>query len=178
MELYVFVYILEHMYEYGPFQYTVTLLITPIKAYTWTPWNIKLDNHRNKNRPKQQSEDRNPLFDFVCDLQLQPATAWHNKQVLQTFVYVLCCSIVLIHTTETYSSSDIICKSSCRVTYTCNYNYNYSYYFLQKSNNYNCDSNKSIKKMQQFHKSITWRLCVAQHILGASHPIIRSIQLH
>jgi hypothetical protein len=32
--------------------------------------------------------------------------------------------------------------------------------------------------MRQFHKFITWRLCVAQYVSAASPSIIRSVQLH
>jgi hypothetical protein len=45
-----------------------------------------------------------------------------------------------------------------------------------RASSYN--SNKLINQMQPFYKFITWGLCVAQHVSGASTPIIRSLQLH
>jgi hypothetical protein len=45
-----------------------------------------------------------------------------------------------------------------------------------RASSYN--SNKLTNQMQQFHKFLTWRLCVAQHVSGASTSIITSSQLH
>jgi hypothetical protein len=39
------------------------------------------------------------------------------------------------------------------------------------------DSNNSTKKVQQFHKFISWRLCVAQNVSGVSPLIIISFAL-
>jgi len=76
LEWYVFMLILEHMYECGPFQCTVSLLHHANKGLHMNileHFYIQLDNHQNKIKQKQHPGDRNPLFDLVYDLQLEPA---------------------------------------------------------------------------------------------------------
>jgi hypothetical protein len=48
-------------------------------------------------------------------------------------------------------------------------------YIYQEKYHISDNSNKLTNEMQEFHKFITWSLCVAQHVSVVSTPIIRSL---
>ena len=92
---------------------------------------------------------------------------WHPKQLLPC----VCFHIHCFHAKSNHVSSHIYAVYSNILNFSC-------LHVLVSQSCALISSNKLTNQMQHFHKFITWRLCVAQHVSGASTPIIRSLQLH
>jgi hypothetical protein len=83
--------------------------------------------------------------------------------------YIRNCQEFLVDTLMTWRSSVTLNKNFCKSQF-------WIWFWQDRASSNN--SNKLTNQMKKFYKFITWSLCVAQHVSGASTPIIGSLQLH